>query len=545
MSRWLLARRLLPVLLSVMAAALLLPARGDAPKGKMYALLVGINRYDHPKLAKLKYAENDATDLAVVLQRAGYEVTLLTGSAKAARLRPTKANIEARLKEVLRRKELRGGTVLLAFAGHGVQFAGKDDAFFCPQDARPFADKTDTLVSLTAVSAEMDRSFAGVKLMLVDACRNDPASGRSIDVDTAPRPPRGIAALFSCSSGERAFETEKLGKGHGVFFHFVLEGLKGKAKNSRGAVTWHRLAEYVTEQVSEEVPRLIGGGARQTPHEVFEGKGRSPVLLAVTNEPPREITNSIGMKLVLIPTGKFMMGSPASEKDREPFDKGNEEQHEVEITQPFYLGVTEVTQKQYRQVMGTGGGKASVAGMDTNNFPVERVSWEDAQAFLKKLSELPEEKKKGRKYRLPTEAEWEYSCRSGAPSDHPFHFGPSLSSTQANFDGNYPYGGAAKGPWLKRTCAVGSYPANRFGLRDMHGNVWEWCADWYDKDYYKSSPRKDPKGPATGTARVVRGGSWFVNGRYCRAAGRSRIEPGRRYNDVGFRVAVSLPRRTP
>jgi formylglycine-generating enzyme required for sulfatase activity len=217
------------------------------------------------------------------------------------------------------------------------------------------------------------------------------------------------------------------------------------------------------------------------------------------------------------------------------------------------MGVYEVTQGEYEKVMGTnpsnfsptGGYKDRVEGKDTSQFPVENVSWNDAVEFCKKLSELPEEKRSGRVYRLATEAEWEYACRGGASSSKPFHFGDSLSSTQANFDGNYPYGGAGKGPYLKRTTRVGSYQANTFGLYDMHGNVWEWCADWYDENYYKDSPRKDPTGPATGTSRVLRGGSWDGNGSNCRSAYRLNDGPGRRGSDIGFRVVLVAGARTP
>jgi formylglycine-generating enzyme required for sulfatase activity/S1-C subfamily serine protease len=271
----------------------------------------------------------------------------------------------------------------------------------------------------------------------------------------------------------------------------------------------------------------------------------------------REVKNSIGMKLVLIPAGKFKMGSPKEENGRTP--RSNEEQqHEVEITKAFYLGVHEVTQKQFRKVMGynpsyfssdgkgkegvayrikPGGGKDKVKGMDTDDFPVENVSWEEAQTFLKKLSDLPEEKKKGRKYRLPTEAEWEYACREGSSST-PFHHGNSLSSTQANFDGRKPYGDAAEGPILDRTCKVGSYKPNKFGLYDMHGNVWEWCADWHAADYYQSSPRRDPPGPAEGSSRVLRGGSWDNGGWECRCASRAGRSPGDSWQSFGFRVAA-------
>jgi formylglycine-generating enzyme required for sulfatase activity len=205
-----------------------------------------------------------------------------------------------------------------------------------------------------------------------------------------------------------------------------------------------------------------------------------------------------------------------------------------------------VTQAQWQAVMGdnpgyfcaTGDGKDSVKGMSTDDFPVESVSWQDVAVFLDRLSALEKGREAGRKYRLPSEAEWEHACRGGAASYQTFHFGNSLSPTQANFDGNYPYGGADKGPYLERPCEVGSYPANGFGLHDMHGNVWEWCADWYDKDYYASSPRRDPQGPSEGSLRVVRGGSWGYGGRGCRSAYRDGGAPAVRYFDLGFRVAL-------
>jgi formylglycine-generating enzyme required for sulfatase activity len=178
--------------------------------------------------------------------------------------------------------------------------------------------------------------------------------------------------------------------------------------------------------------------------------------------------------------------------------------------------------------------------LDTGNFPVECVSWEEAVAFCEKLSDMAEEKREKRLYSLPAEAQWEFACRGGAPSSSPFHLGASLSSTQANFDGNHPYGGAAKGPYLERPTPVGSYRPNAFGLFDMHGNVWEWCADWFAEDYYAHSPGKDPTGPPTGTSRVLRGGSWNNGGQLCRAAYRFGREPGFRFYSIGVRV-VLLP----
>jgi uncharacterized protein (TIGR02996 family) len=280
--------------------------------------------------------------------------------------------------------------------------------------------------------------------------------------------------------------------------------------------------------------------------DLAAGEARLCELLAAGVRPcvPR-LTNSVGMELALIPPGAFLMGSPDSEEGHSE-DEGP--QHEVEGSRAFYLGVFPVTQGQWQRVMGRnpshfrsrGGGKGQVRGLDTRDFPVECVSWEDAVAFCRKLSDLPEEARAKRLYRLPSEAEWEYACRGGAASSTPFHLGDSLSSTQANFDGNFPYGGAAQGPSLQRPTPVGSYNPNAWGLFDLHGNVWQWCADWYADDYYQQGPRRDPPGPPEGSRRVIRGGSWYGFGQFCRTAYRSWSGPAYRDDDLGFRVSLVL-----
>jgi uncharacterized protein (TIGR02996 family) len=255
------------------------------------------------------------------------------------------------------------------------------------------------------------------------------------------------------------------------------------------------------------------------------------------------LNNPIGMELALLPPGAFLMGSPKDEEDR----SDEEDQHEVEITRAFWLGVHPVTvgqfaafarAKRYRQTHWQDPGIAQ-----DDRHPVVRVNWDDARKFCAWLTQT----EPGRVYRLPSEAEWEYACRAGAPEAYPFHAGQplhSLSSTQANFDGNYPYGGAAKGPYLKRTTPVGSYPPNGWGLYDLHGNVWEWCADRYGAAYYQRSPRQDPPGPPRGSVRVVRGGSWHSYGQNCRSANRFRFETTNRYYYfVGFRIALDLSGR--
>ena len=183
-----------------------------------------------------------------------------------------------------------------------------------------------------------------------------------------------------------------------------------------------------------------------------------------------DLGKKVKMQMVLIEPGEFMMGSPPTEKGRNPME---EAQHRVRITKPFYIGKYEVTQEQWQVVMGDN--PSYFKGVKN---PVRRISWNDCQRFIKKLNSIVP----GGGFRLPTEAEWEYACRAGTATV--FHYGDSLSSNQSNFDGRYPYVGASKGPWRKKTLPVGSFSPNSFGLYDMHGNVWEWCSDWYNEYYY-------------------------------------------------------------
>jgi hypothetical protein len=257
--------------------------RGAVGSGDRSALLVGVREYGHARLPNLKYTENDVEELARLLHRPGASfagVRLLTSTRGQARHadRPTADNIRAALRRLLEGKR-KGDVVLVALSGHGVQLrhprTGKLTSYFCPADARPHDPAT--LIDLGALFADLDRSGAGVGLLLVDACRNELAGERSFDADAVPRPPSGIGALFSCSSGQRAFETD--GLRHGVFFYHVLQGLRGKAMNEDGEVTWDRLGEYVKTQVPRAVRRLVGGGARQDPHGVANLMGQPPVLL--------------------------------------------------------------------------------------------------------------------------------------------------------------------------------------------------------------------------------------------------------------------------
>jgi formylglycine-generating enzyme required for sulfatase activity/tRNA A-37 threonylcarbamoyl transferase component Bud32 len=242
----------------------------------------------------------------------------------------------------------------------------------------------------------------------------------------------------------------------------------------------------------------------------------------VRNQPknlPNNFTNSLGMRFVLIPPGTFLMGSPKEEEGR----LDDEIQHKVTLTQGFYMGVHLVTQEQWQEIMGANpsffkGGK---------NLPVEEVSWDDCQEFIKKLR-----KQESKPYRLPTEAEWEYACRAGTTT--PFHLGQTISTDQANYDGTRTYGNGKKGAARAKTTPVGSFPPNAWGLYDTHGNVWQFCQDRYGN--YPAQEVIDPQGPNTGISRVLRGGSWRNNPVYCRSASRNKFDPGLRNHDFGFRL---------
>jgi formylglycine-generating enzyme required for sulfatase activity len=236
-------------------------------------------------------------------------------------------------------------------------------------------------------------------------------------------------------------------------------------------------------------------------------------------------TNSIGMEFVLIPAGSFMMGSKLSPDEivqkygREAkWWKDQHPQHKVTISNPFYLHSTQVTQGLWQEVMGGNPSKFKDCGDDC---PVENVSWYDAQEFISKLND----KEGTDKYRLPTEAEWEYACRAGTTSEFSFGDDPTKLAEYAWYFDNSD----------KKTHPVRQKKTNPWGLYDMHGNVWEWCQDWHGD--YSSNPVVDPQGPDKGGGRVLRGGSWFVSAGFIRSACRDWDYPVNPFYSYGFRIA--------
>jgi sulfatase modifying factor 1 len=227
-----------------------------------------------------------------------------------------------------------------------------------------------------------------------------------------------------------------------------------------------------------------------------------------------------------IPAGTFTMGSPESEAGRED----DESQHQVTISKPFYMQTTEVTRGQWKAVMGTEPWKGEKYVKEGANYAATYVSWDDAVAYCKKLSE-----KEGKTYRLPTEAEWEYACRAGTETRWSFGDDEKVLGDYAWYNENA-YDIVSE----RYAHQVGLKKPNAFGLYDMHGNVLEWCHDYYEVDYYKQSPAKDPMGPASGSSRVLRGGSWGGNTRFTRSADRYGNDADNRNDYRGFRLVREL-----
>ena len=307
-------------------------------------------------------------------------------------------------------------------------------------------------------------------------------------------------------------------------FHGHSGAWLAAASNSilAGIAAYHvtgKIAKPAYRKKVEEYP--VVATSRGKSLEVGAAPGEKPAAVCRILTRPGGAT----MELIYCPPGEFMMGSPASEVGRDD----DEEQHRVKLTKGFWLGKYAVTQRQWKSVMGNDPSK-----WKGDNLPVESVSWDDCQEFIGKVN-----KRLKCGARLPTEAEWEYACRAGTSTA--YSWGNVLNGVKANCCGKYPCGTDVKGVYLERTVEVDKYAPNPWGFYCMHGNVGEWCSDWYGYDYYKFSPANDPRGPDSGTRRVMRGGGWDSFASFCRSAFRlghflivSRCE-----HDCGFRLCCS------
>jgi formylglycine-generating enzyme required for sulfatase activity len=550
--------------------------RNGTGQGERYAFLVGVREYDPAELTSLRFTENDVTDLARTLKTVGYKednILLMTQTVGATKIRmlPTSINIRKQLSLLIRELQP-DDTLLLAFSGHGLQFKDKDDAFYCPADASVM--DRETLISMNNVYEQLDTACrARTKILLLDACRNDPLAnlGRSanaeIDLLGGPQKielPGSLTAFFSCSTGEVSYEHPDLK--HGVFLNFVIEALGGKGDfDHDGSVSLAELEQFSVKQTQRFVRVKLSraqtperrGAARGlvtlarlpapasvpvSPPTVNTSTASTPVpspLVSQTNtfHPTAEtptptvtqrvnpntvevISNSVGMKLKLIPAGEYVMGSVIAEPGRVT----DETPHKVQITQAFYLQTTEVTQSQWESVTGTRPWSGQNSAVDGPDYPATYLSWTDAVDFCRQLSVL-----EGVTYRLPTEAEWEYACRAGTQTTYSFGNNAAALSEYAWWGGN-PDDDA------DTAHRVGLKRPNRLGLYDMHGNVWEWCSDWYGEYEYGAATAIDPQGASVGRFRVYRGGKWQNSASSCRAADREKNPSAFRWNLLGLRV---------
>ncbi len=541
------------------------------------AVLVGVNRYKQSSLngnRPLQYAENDVAEMRDVLSRAGYTVHLLTGP------QATLGNIRSSL-EAARKQTTDGGVFLVGLAGHGFQPEKSDSAYFCPYDTdQRVAGKDEdpwdyqTMLPMEDVLAHMKASSAGSRVLMMDACRNDPLAGRGRGVGTNLKISEipNTAVLLSCSQGQKSFEDKAWGGGHGVFFHHVLTGLRGDEESviADGKIDLDLLVAYLKKAVPKQVKEVAkdpfsGAAPDQNPHRIVNGnvdllisaKGvngpiplpkfdnpemptpEKPVVLPEKDFPSRprfdpppkkdfpfpkrtpadpyagkeqefEIAKSVRMTFCWVPAGKTTLGSPAGEKDR----SDDEKEHEFTTT-GFWLGKYEVQQSEWEGVMGSGSNKSKFKGA---TLPVETVSWNDCKEFIGKCEA------KGLTVKLPHEDEWEYACRGGNGNKQAFYWGDVLNGDKANHSG--PYGTATKGDYKEKTTPVGTYKdkaPHPWGLCDMSGNVWEWCENTYT---------------TTGVIRTYRGGSWLYDAGHCRSAHRFPDVPTYRRFDLGFRLAL-------
>jgi len=562
--------RTLPLAVLLFAVSVASPTWGERNQGTRWAVLIGVN--DYAALEDLKFCSGDMLALKTQLVAAGFDadqVFLVHDRADDKKYLPFKSNIEQHLNNVLGFAE-EDDMIVVAFSGHGMYFDGR--TYLCPTNADP--ERPDTLLALDEVYGKLKSCRANLRVLIVDACRNDPRpAGRKSGTpkqdltklgEAFQKPPQGIVLLSSCAPGEISYESKDFGRG--VFMNYLLEAVSGKADgNGDSQVSISEAAQYAGRKTKVYVAREFFTSQRpfltgDLSTEVLAysltrsapATSRIPMVPArparTTNRAPtvpsapapasgKEFTNSIGMKMKLIPAGEFVMGSAKTPRELcrmfnlssvlAQYFKGEQPQHRVRITKPFYLAATEVTQGQWEAVMETRPWKKEDV-KEGSDYAATGVSWEDAQAFCEALS-----KKEGATYRLPTEAEWEYACRAGTTTM--YSFGDDASKL-----GEY--------AWCRENASdvdekyahrVGQKQPNPFGLYDMHGNVLEWCADWYDEDYYSSSPTDDPKGPASAELRMLRGGGWYGNPVGACSAHRSAGRPDDWDDYWGFRVATT------
>lgn len=592
-----------------------------AQESRKLAVVVGVNTYRaNSDLPSLTHAVADASKLSAVLRTAGFTVIEMTheiakqdGKVVYA---PNLDYIRDQISGVLDFPNLGANdAILITLHGHGVQYDQIDDQgkktakfYFCPADATVQGVKSanelsdrNHLLPLDELYASLAACKAGTKLLIVDACRNDPsqpgtfrAGSASATLPKLPPPPGGTVAFFSCKPNQMAIEDKDLKQG--VFTHFLVEGLSGKADQplanqpADGIVTFAELAAYVANntysfvftkyQGRKQSPEMRGEFdlnlpltriARATtvslparvPSTIPASKPERVPSVASTSKPSnpsksmgnsttkagasgsgakigdvRELILPGGVKLKLLwcQAGEFQMGSPDAGNSGGNNNYDERPQHAVKLTKGFWLGQTEVTLAQWNAVSNDQPWNAEAVGSEPDTA-ASWISWNDAVAFCQALTEI--ERRAGRltsvqQYTLPTEAQWEYACR--ADTSTTFSFGDD--ATKMN---EYGWWGGFASEEPKMARRVAQKRANPWGFYDMHGNVLEWCQDDYDEDAYrKAGPLiSDPLVTGDGRFRVLRSGDWMDFASDSRSARRYNDRPDKRSFITGFRISMT------
>lgn len=548
-------------------------------------------------LPQLQYAADDAQKLATELEEAGYEVTRMMQSGGQDSIKPDAEGILTEFIKVLGKAKNDDDIVIVALVGHSVQFAADDGDrrfFFCPADAKIAKVKSaaeitelNRLIEVRELYAELEKCSAGAKLLLLDTNRANPLrkSSRqsifSLSRPQLPEPTSGTAVLASCEANQNSFEDKNLQSG--VFCHQLLQGLKGAAdvgtvaNPADGEITLEELYRFASAKThdfvrvnyrsTEQMPEMLGTFRVAVPLVSLPPKfepGVTPrealaqqALNAMANQNPigqgggstnaggasqngeadvavfeagkPVVKNSLGSSMVLVASGSYRMGSPATE----PGHAANETQVDVRLTKDFWLGKYEVTQAEYRRLMGASPWDGMPGVLDDPSASATYVTWEEAMLFCGVLTDV--EHASGllpHKYRydLPTEAQWEYACRAGTETAYYFGATPADLPDHAWYKDN-----AEEVPDQRFAHIVGLKDPNEIGLYDMHGNVREWCKDVFRPDLPGGS---DPFVNTLGTTRVSRGGNWQSLAIDCRAAYRFSDAPIVRKAGLGFRVCV-------
>ncbi|HRK27095.1 MAG TPA: SUMF1/EgtB/PvdO family nonheme iron enzyme [Chitinophagales bacterium] len=502
-----------------------------AQNEKRVALVIGNQNYQSG-WQPLNNPVNDANAIETALKLCGFEVIKLTNTNRTQML----DGINNFVKRITGSETV----ALFAYAGHGIEADGKnyliptDDASRCRDDISVQA------ISLDFVQQKMNNAGAAMKIMIIDACRNNPlpftcpSASRSAEAQSFVQyAPKGTFVAFSTAPGQTASDGTR--GTNSPYVDALVKALKQEG------LTIEQLFKQVRRQL-DQIGQQTWDYNGYTGDFYFKPAKTNPPTPAPNNTvvnnnttPPSTPKPDVSRDLPNLPEVVFVRGGTFTMGDTFGEGGSNEKPHEVTVGD-FYMGKYEVTFEEYDLFCeATGREKPSDQGWGRGKRPVINVSWHDAVAYCEWASRTS-----GKKYRLPTEAEWEYAAREGGKKVRFGNGKDIIDPAEANFDGSESYkkSYSRTGTYREKTVAVGSFKPNALGIYDMAGNVWEWCSDWYAADYYQNSPRNNPQGPASGSIRVLRGGSWTYCAVCCRVSYRDYITPTIRDDCYGFRVAL-------